>query len=519
MKKIQLLILILQVSVFCVQAQKTDTTGIISLKNRIFAADSASFAQYQFKRGKAFFSASMPDGFNTISIGHQFSKGGYIPLQSGSKIKDTYLATEGKSTLADIALWGAFSYHKIVEDSTRWAHQTRNNPSSPYYYGSAANVNYQRVIYQLSATAERNMLAKNLPLAIGVDYRIGDHYSTNDPRGTLKDYQLNLQGSIGYQLSENLKAGLGIRYGYGEENTNVSYKNPDKISNLDYIDFITHVINGYNTESEKATGKDFRNDMSRYGFDAYLSYGSEKFGNLAFNASYLEEKQKFINRLVDSNNGGKINDYTLTTYNFDLIWQKKIQNNNLVISLNYLNMDGTDFKYPAKANNYLYNQNQWSAKAFLSTSGSTSYNYVLGLAKDGEERQDGSTGSILGYNRLKVNAGIGFSKQLKGNQSWGIHANGIYSMNLNDQFVVPKANETVFTRMVVYNDYLYHTSSFFGGSLAADYNFPTYKKIQTGIRLGFSYMDALKFKTLDRVVISSPGNNRFSTSLSLNLYF
>lgn len=519
MKKQYIMLFVLQVSTFCLYAQKADTTAILSLKNKIFAADSASFAAYQFARKKAFFSSTIPDGFNTLSIGHQFSKGGYTPLQSAGKIKDTYLTTEGKSTLAGIALWGAFSYHRIAEDSTRWAHQTRNNPSSPYYYGSAANVNYQRTLYQLNATAERNMLGNNLPVAIGIDYRIGDHYSTNDPRGTLKDYQLNLQGSLGYRLSEKLKAGLGIRYGYGEEATNVAYKNPDKVSNLEYLDFITHVISGYNTEGEKALGRDFRNDMSRFGFDAYLSYQGNDFGTLRFNGNYLEEKQEFVNRIEDAKTGEHLNDYTLKTYNFDLMWQKKMQGSNLVVTFNYLNTDGADFKYPAKANNYLYNHKLWAAKAFLNRPGKTSYNYILGLTKDGEERQDGLTGNLLGYNRLKVNAGIGFNKQLKGEQSWGVHAEGIYSISLNDRFNVPQGNETVFARMVIYNDYLYYTSNFFGGSVAADYNFPTYKKIQTGIRLGFSYMDALKFKTLDRTVISTPGNHRFSTNLSLNLYF
>lgn len=500
-------------------AQTADTSAMKSLKNKILAADSASFAQYEFAKGKAFFTSGMPDGFNTLSIGQEFSKGGYMPLQSSNKIRNTYMLTEGKSTLGDVALWGSFAYHRISEDSTRWAHQTRNNPTAPYYFGSVAKVNYERSVYQFNATAERNMLRQNLPFAIGINYRIGDHYSTNDPRGTVKDYQLNVQGSLGYYLSKRLKAGLGIKYGYGEESTDVAYKNKDNISNQSRADYITQVINGYNVEDDKIDHLEFRNDQSRFGFEGYLSYQSNDFGKFELNASYLKEEQKFVSKYVDVLKGRQLNDYHLSTYNFDLIWQKKIQKNQLIILLNYRNMDGRDFNYFVKSNNYLYNSNDWSAKAILSTKGKTAFNYILELSKNGEERQDGLRGIIIGYNRLKTRAGIGFSRPLNGNQSWGLHVNGIYSMSLDDQFVVPAVNVQRFTTLVVYHDYLYNTSGFFGGSFSADYNFPTYKQIQTGIKLGFSYMDALKFKSLDRPVSAIPGNNRFVTNLSINFYF
>lgn len=516
MKKIYSIVL-LQCCTLAVYAQKIDSTSM--LQSRLFVTDSAAYTFYNFAKNKSFFTATMPDGFNTLSIGHQLTKGRFMPYQESSKTNDTQFATEGKTTLSGVALWGSLAYHKIKEDSTRWAHQTRNNPTAPMYFGSGRNVNYERAIYQFNAMAQRNMMGNNLPLAFGIDYRIGDHFSTNDPRAKLGDYQFNMQASLGYRLSKGLTLGLGARYGYGEEGTDVAYKNKQNENNTNQMDYITHIINGYGDPIPIEINRVFRNEQSRKGMDAYLSYESPRFGTLAWSGSYLKETQNFINRFPDKKNGQFYNDYDLTTYHFELVWKKKLDTYQLLLLANYDNLDGQDFSYAVMANNYLYNREQWGIKAVLSKAGKTSFNYVLELKKDGEERQDGLRGNLVAYNVIKPGLGFGFSKQLPGNQSFGINVKGVFSKNIDDQFTVPVISQGTFTKTVIYHDYLYHTADYFSGSFQADYNFPSYKQIQTGIKLGLTYNEAVQFKRLDRELLAHPGNQRFSTRLSLNFYF
>ncbi len=518
MKKIYSIALLLQLCIVLVaNAQKTDS--ISSGQSRLFAIDSAAYTFYNFAKNKSFFTATMPDGFNTLSIGHQLTKGRFMPYQESSKTNDTYFATEGKTTLSGVSLWGALVYHKVREDSTRWAHQTRNNTTAPMYFGSARNVNYERSVYQFNAMAQRNMIGDNLPLSIGIDYRIGDHYSTNDPRAKLNDYQFNMQASLGYRLFNAFKLGIGGKYGYGQEGTDVAYKNPQNAGNMLTPEFVTHIINGYGDPKPIEKNRVFRNEQSRKGVDLYLSYESPAVGTFAGSGSYLTESQKFINRFPDNNNGELFNDYDLNSYHFELIWKKKLEKHQLLVLINYENLEGEDFNHEKKANNYLYNREQWGIKAILSKTGKTSFNYVLELKKDGEKRQDGLRGNLVSYNAIKPGLGIGFVRQLPGNHNFGLNLKGVYSKNLNDQFIVPIISEGIFTKTVIYHDYLYHTADYFSGSLEADYNFPTYRQIQTAIKLGLTYNEAIQFKSLDRALIASPGKQRFATNVSLNFYF
>lgn len=497
-----------------------DSTANISMRNRFIAADSAaqSLIDYAGKHG-LFIGQLIPAGFNTLTIGHQLSNGNYIPIQDAGRINKTYLHTAGKAMLNDIALWGTFTYHKIREDSTRWAQQTRNNPSAPFYYGSPAKISYNRTVYEFKAVAEKNMLSKNLPLALGIDYRIGDHYATNDPRGSVSDYQFNLNGSIGYHLSKNFMTGITLRYGYGQERVAVNYKNRNYVGNVAYPDYVNYKINGYGEPRTQLNSRKYQNGQVRYGFEGYLSYQHATLGDFILDAAYQNEMQRFRRRYEDSPGSDFFNNYQLNTYNFDLIWKKKLQQSLLVLIFNYQNTDGSDYNYATFSNNYLYNQNQLSAKAVWSTYGKIRFNYLIELLKNGEERQDGANGNKVSYNRYGINAGFGAIKTWTNQHNLGINLQATYSGGINDQLIIPNKSPQLFTDMVIYHDYLYHTSTFFGGSLSADYNFPAYKKIQTGIRLGFSYTDALDFKTLVPQPLSTPGNHRFVTNLSLNFYF
>lgn len=499
-------------------AQDKDSLSV-SVKNRNFAADSVARYLYDVAKKRPYLASILiPVNFNKVTVGHQIANGNFIAAQSASKSQNTYLLTEGRTMLKDVSLWGSFSYQKSTEDSTRWAQQTRNNVSSPYYYGSPANINYQRSVYNFNGTAERNMIKGNLPIALGVDYRIGDHYATNDPRGAVADFQLNLLASVGNKFTNSLQTGLVFKYGYGQERTRVDYKNKAYFETSAFPDYINYVVNGYGEPIPKNNDRRFDNDQHRKGLEGYLLFNNNNLGNFILTTSYIKESQLFNFKSTNSALIKSHNDYKINTLNADLIWKKSILNKDIILAVNYANADGSDYNYTINSNNYLYNYNSMAIKTILSVKGKTNYNYSFELTKRGEERQDGLNGNLVNYNNLIVKCGAGFIKQ-RHSQSWGINLIGFYSLPLDDQFLVPVANEKIFTKGVIYHDYLFNTASYLGGSLSGDYNFPTYNKIQTGIKLGLDFVHNLQMKTLDRSLSSIPGNNRLSANISLNLYF
>ncbi|RZJ74370.1 MAG: hypothetical protein EOO47_21265, partial [Flavobacterium sp.] len=279
MKKIIISIILASFCLFCYGQNKIEPLAQI-LSSKVFNADSVYKNAYEFAKLSPFnLRELMPLQYSSINAGFNYDKGNFMQAQNSAKIKDTYLKTEGSTQLGSIALWGLFSYHKTFEDSTMYNHQTRNNVSAPYYFGSPINVSYERSVYNLSALAEKNIIKKNLPIGIGADYRIGNHFSTNDPRGAISDFQLNLVSTIGYTFFNRLKLGAAYRYGYGQERFSVDYKNNSFSQIVLLPAYNNYLVNGYGEAYVKNIERDYNNDQTRNGFDTYINFESSALGN------------------------------------------------------------------------------------------------------------------------------------------------------------------------------------------------------------------------------------------------
>ncbi|AZI23856.1 hypothetical protein EA772_00285 [Pedobacter sp. G11] len=519
MRKIILSIVVLQMMFSTAFSQKIDTTlKNPGLKNKIFSADSAHYAGYEFAKSSPFnIDELMPAKFSKISLGTNYEKGHLMTAQNATKLTQVYLATEGNTKLKSVNLWGAFKYERSVEDSTMYNHQTRNNISAPYYYGSPINLNYERTLYNLKALAEKNLIKTNLPVGIGGNYRIGNHFSTNDPRGSVDDFQLNMIATLGYTLFEKLKIGAAYRYGYGQERVNVAYKNQSLSQNTLKPEYNNYLVNGYGEAYVFNTNRTYQNDQKRSGFETYLNFTKSAIGNFFFTYSYLEEKQKFVRR---SGEGfADYNDYNLETSDFSLFWLKKIGNKNISTSINYNNIDGKDLNYIYMANNYLYNHNSLSFRTNLSITSSKGnlYNFYISANQNEEQKQDGLTGNNVKYNRLDWRAGFGYTKTTIQSNVWGVSLSGVYSVPLTNRFDVPGSNVGQFTQKVIYFDYIYNTSTRLGGSLSADYSFEIFNQVQAGFKASAAYLN--KQKIVENTFPFAPGKDRFSSNISLNLYF
>jgi hypothetical protein len=517
MKKILLSILIVQLAYAVTYGQKIDSTLNMGLYNKTFSADSASFTGYEFAKNSPFnIGTLMPVKFSTIKLGANYARGHLMRAQDATRISQVYLQTEGSVQLKSVNLWGLFKYEKTFEDSTMYNHQTRNNISAPYYYGSPINVSYERALYNLSVMGEKKLTGKNLPIGVGVDYRIGNHFSTNDPRGTADDFQLNFIATLGYTFFDELKVGAAYRYGYGQERVNVAYKNLSLSQNTLKPEYNNYLVNGYGEAYVNNTNRTYRNDQARNGLEGYLNFTKSLIGDFYFTYSYIEEKQKFQRSTGEGFT--YLDDYNLETNKVSLFWTKKIANKNLSVLANYFNTDGKDLNYIYNANNYLYNENSLSLKTNLSIKSKNNiYNVFASANKNGEQRQDGLTGNDVKYNRLDLNGGFGFTRTTTQSNIWGFSVTGIYSLPLNDYFMVPAINVGQFTQKVIYFDYIYNTSTRVGGSLTADYSFKVFNDIQAGLKASATYLN--KDKVKDNNFVYTPGKDRFSSNISLNLYF
>jgi hypothetical protein len=484
-----------------------------------FYTDSSSQQIFNFAKLSGYYlNTLMPERISKISVAYDFDKGNYIPSQGATSINAGKLSTEGTIKLGSVKLFGGFSYTKTFEDSTRFAHQTRNNITSPYYFGSPAYVHYERSVYDFQAMANKNFLHEKLSLSLSTNYKVGDHFSTNDPRGSIGEYQFNLLFSIGYKISDYLKLGVGYRHGYGQEKVTIGYKNPRYYESSSFPMYYNHLINGYGETKPILNDRRYNDNQLRDGLDLYIDINTNNFGKFYLFGNYTKENQRYFYA-----NGSGFTDYAkynLNTSNINMLWNKKLNNNTIGILAQYKSVDGSDYNLGFSANNYKYISNNLAVKAYLTSQvNGNLFNHFLKISKTDERRVDGIRANDLYLDNLNLSAGSNarFTKQNNHYFSLGLALN--YKIPLNDTFNITQANEGYFTRYVIYYDYLYNTSSYIGGSIAGEYGLPIFKTMLASIKVNGAYMQKTDQKILNRAIVTSPGKDRFSSNISLNLYF
>lgn len=518
MKQIHIYILIIFNTITVAFAQKIDTSNV-GTTNLNFVTDSASYAGYNFAKTSPFYIKSlMPSKFNNLTATHSFEKGGLTLAQMPKKLSFTNFSTEGISQLQSVSIWGQFSYQRVVEDSVSFAHQTRNNIANPYYFGSQKSVSYQRALYNLKALASRNFINNNLPIGLGVDYRIGNHYSTNDPRGDIGDFQLNLIGTIGYHFTKQLSIGAGYRYGYGLEKVNVAYKNASLSQGSLIPEFNNYLISGYGEPEIFNTRRTFQNNSTRNGIDAYLTYNNDNFGN--FNLSYQSIKEKQDYNYRTSVGIEHFVNFNIVNEQYRLLWLKNLGKNSVSVELGYQTNTGDNYVLKYLANSYLFKNNNINAKAIYTLKQNQYiHNFVGSLSKYEEQKIDGIAGNNIQFNRLNYNLGYSINHTDKNSHNLGIGISGFYTQYLDSQFNVLLLNEGSFTKDVIYHDYAYNTAARYGGSLSANYNIPLFTQIHAGVKITSTYMRRGELQNINRTLTSVPGKDRFFNNISLNLYF
>ncbi|MGN7784761.1 DUF6850 family outer membrane beta-barrel protein [Niabella sp. 22666] len=465
----------------------------------------------------------LPVNFNRLAIGYKGAKGKFIPGQGSTANSDIFLDTEGKAILKDIQLWGRFSYQRINEDSTRFAHQTRNNPSTPFYLGSPAYNSYNRTIYNLQGQMERQMLRDNLPLVAGVDYRVGNHFASNDPRGEINDFNLDLRAGLGYHISKKLFAGLTYKYGYGRENVAVAYKNSTYYESTVYPEYNTYTINGYGEPlpTLKLANMKYQNDRSRSGLEATLMYHFSGDHVFVLTGSAVKEDQEALFR--GTNSDTIFNRYYLDMKKISALWKLREGGTSWSILADYSTTEGNDRNYKYNGlNNYLYNATNAKLKLALSKTGRNFFiwNYTLGMERKKQERMDGLYGNHVAYTNYQFQFSTGVVKN-KDTHVWGISLMPIFGFSPSsfDILKIAASSNGYFTRRVIYHDYLYHTSSFAAGRLSGSYNIKVGRSMHAGLSGYIGFTKQTQFREIQLESDAYPGADRWDSGISITFTF
>jgi len=264
---------------------------------------------------------AVPNGYNSIEAKAAFDRGKWMAAQDAGQIRSLLLTTEGKTDRGNLSIWGRFGYGRTMEDSTRLRHQTRSNPDAPAYFGSLMNNYYERDVYKIDAVAQYRFLGGKLPATLGLDYRVGNHFSNNDPRARLADFQFSTSIALGRNFpawSVHLKG----MYGYGRERVGIGYKDEKRAVNTSDTLYINWYMSGYGYVRERLTYMRYNDDFARHGLSLHLARNFGSRARLYLNAGFTDERQLF--KLYDNSPLGyePMNRYDRMNYRIDLIWHR-----------------------------------------------------------------------------------------------------------------------------------------------------------------------------------------------------
>ncbi|QQT26016.1 DUF6850 family outer membrane beta-barrel protein [Sphingobacterium spiritivorum] len=187
----------------------------------------------------------MPNKLSITQLQFTGVKGKFKPYQDAEKQTLGSFRAEGGKKLKNIWFWGKFIYEKQQLDSIRWGHRKDDEQSSPYFYAAQRAVHYTRTNYTINTQTGIKVWSP-VYFALATDYAMGDHYSTNDPRAVLKHFKLKLQPSLNLKWS---KLSFGVRgtWGYGQQESQVDYRNKEYYESTQFPEYLNWLSNGYGT--------------------------------------------------------------------------------------------------------------------------------------------------------------------------------------------------------------------------------------------------------------------------------
>ena len=484
----------------------------------LYYTDSVLRMQLDFARSAAYYLPSlMPQKASSAGIAYYREQGAFRAAQQASTRNEGQFYTEGSTLLGNLRLYGGLRYQRILEDSTAFAHQTRSNPTTPFYYGSPANVHYDRTRYTFDAMAAKSFLAERFELGLATQYTVGSHYSTNDPRGAIREFQFDLNGTLAYHLSAAAKIGIGYRHGYGRESVNIGYKNPRYYESSAFPVYYNHLVNGYREWDDALKLRVYDNTMQRDALKAYVDLHHPALGDIYLNGSYQKEKQHYF--YSSSTGFVPYADYFPETFTIHGLWLKSLRTIAIGAQVGFQRIAGKDFNVNFKANNYLYTGKQSDFKFFIQQKSEKKQQYyALGLLQYSEERQDGISGNHVFYNQLYLSGTYSLQYTAAKGQTLGFGLEAGWQIPAKASFdVVP--DEGYFTQYVINRDYLYHTASALSAGIRAAYGFPLPGTLKPELAIAWRYQNKLDEKTVPYIVNVQPGNTRFYSTIQFNLYF
>lgn len=336
---------------FGLKANAQDSLSVWNINRTLVAQQ-----DYALTTSSGLFLIQSPILRTSFSLLNYDQFGGDFKLaQQGKSNNRISFSSEGIRTLKKLKMWGSFKYQFEQNDSIRFSHRVDNTDPAPFYYGSEKGVHYTRTDYQIN-TLVTHPLMKGISGGIGMDYGMGDHFSTNDPRAALKHFRMVFKPELIYHKAE-FALGLNGTYGYGQNEYQVDYRNKAYYESESYPEYLNYLVNGYGIIRDALDFSDrvfmINRKWKGAGIDGQVKLGD---GTLKGRINYLLREEKFER----GNSSGKYaSRENYGEFNLDK-WESmfKYINQSWSATLSWQKEEGKEHNTRLGGNNYLYHEEQ-----------------------------------------------------------------------------------------------------------------------------------------------------------------
>ncbi len=511
--------------------KKLSILFFLLLSARSFAqhtADSIYFYQQNLenltisKQNATFLIANPIQKIGLTKLFYANSEGGFRAAQQAQQTTNGGVYTEGINKFNRFTTAGSFSFKRTWQDSLAWSTKGLEQDDQPYYYGSIKAGAFERLNYNLNGILTYNLIKNKLYIGSGISYEYNSSTRSVDPRPEVDTYKLILSPELVYRFGKHF-VGLNPKWGYGKETIGIGFKNPDfKNSTTGYPDRVNYLIQGYGLITNNQGISDPLRRSDKY-FGIGINYSGD-FGKFQFKSSF-----SYFNQQEDNYQDFPESPVKVYISYYDTDWvtafaqlNKVGENHTQQLSINYSNQKGNDINVIFYAVNYRYMQNQINAKYLLRLNTQQKFSPEFGIVSSYKkvEKSDYSTAHSMNYSKLETtlqaNAYLNFNKSDK--LALGLEIG--YNEPLKHSIDIPEAQQTVFTKGVVFPDYTYNTSSAI--KLSAHTNLITnaiLKQFRTGISLRATYYNKLESKYTFINATHDVGKQFVDLNLAFNLYF
>jgi hypothetical protein len=458
-------------------------------------------------------------GMATLSLLRE--TGDYRRAQQAAKTSDATFYTAGTSKLGRFNLAGSFLFSKVWEDSLSYTMKGLSYEGDPYYYYAARAGNYNRQNYNMMAIVSYQLLKNKLLLSTGIDYRY--HWTTRyvDPRPGVTDFRLMLRPEITYKIKQHA-VGLGLIWGYGQEKTNITYKNRNNSYNEKDSAWVVYLNRGYGyIKNMRSPWNRMRDD---YGFNiSYAGQWEHWQVRTTGEWCYLKERNSFARSASNEFDYQPFSTWKKSTYSVQLLAQHQRHAIHQQLQLGGQYIRGLDQdEYDVMASNYSYRKQHIDAGWIIrkNTNKRITKEWGVQLSYDDRTQIDALADHALHYRYIQPGlSGTLYAQAVQGNRiRLGISPS--IRLPLQNTLTVPSTQENVFTRGVVYPDYYYWAATTLLTNMEAGWTSSTLlKQMKTGVTISAAMENNLQMPAIEKNTGFIPGRNRLSVSIAVNLYF